>query len=189
MDSGVGAMEEYLAGLCALVALGTLLSSGARHLSSLARLVDAIRAHGVLPSRGAESVAMGLGLLEVVTAVAGLVTATPVFSRPELARISLVVAGALFGAFCLYSWVALRRAPDAPCGCSRDEHPSTIWVPIRGGSLAIIALAAVALIEEPILGQASDVHSLLTLVGAVAVGMLLWSLPAAMVIPRQEELA
>jgi uncharacterized membrane protein YoaK (UPF0700 family) len=88
----------------------------------------------------------------------------------------------LYGIYILYAVWLLQRRPGAPCGCSSGEHAVNVWVPVRAFALfnasVLAAIAADRLYPTPRLYE-----YVLSVIAAIALAAILWSLPDAMAEP------
>jgi hypothetical protein len=162
--------------VAAYAVVGTLLAAGAGHLAAPAMLPRALAAHGLLPAPAGVAVLVTAaeGLLGGAGAVA-LVRADPGGLRTALAGATVLLA--LVGA---YAWRVTRRGPGGPCGCSRRQLPMTVWVAVRAGALAALALLGLALADSVVPPARPGTDLVVVLLAAAALGCLLWQLPAAM---------
>jgi hypothetical protein len=172
-------VTAFLAAVASGVALLALLAGSAAHLSRPAGLPKALRAHGLLPERLVRVTAA------VVTAVEGLLAAGGgaallTGSRGALVAV-LCAAVLLFGTYTLYTRYALTTGHGGPCGCARTELPLSGWITVRAGALALLAAAGATLTgPAAAAAPAGGAQQALALLAALTLGLLLWTLPAAM---------
>lgn len=167
------------AALVAVVAI-TLLSSGLEHLRGRsAALSETLAGHRVLPATWTSPVAAVLTVLEVALGLALLVG----LSRGTAATGMLaLVASALFAAMTGYVHLAARRAErgaPVPCGCGLGEAPLGLWVTVRAGLLAALALiGGLTLPTEP-LSTSSPSELVIMAAATLALSIAIITLPQA----------
>lgn len=133
------------AALLAVVAI-VLVGSAIGHLSQRGGLRSAIDQHRVLPARLAPAVAAGLPFAELALGAALLCL---LVAGSDLTRWAALVTGAFLVLMTGYAHLASRRAGGdergsaglgVPCGCGLGDTPLGLWVTVRSGLLATLAL-------------------------------------------------
>jgi hypothetical protein len=175
-----------LSNLALLVTSGTLLFSGLGHARTIRLFRQSIASHRVWPDAlesllapAVTMVELGIGVLGGYLAFTG--------GRDQFIVALSVAATSLFASYALYSLYLLRRRPGAPCGCSSAGGEVSEWVVIRAGLLAAIALVLLLGINEGVgVRLLSPVRATIVIAAAVATGVIIWNLPAAMSNPWKE---
>lgn len=132
-------------GFVTLLALGyivvALLPSGVAHLARFGAFHAVVRAHHVVPTRAAASVALLVAVAETGLGGAAVVGA----ARGGAPAILFAAAAALGVGFAGYVRALLRR-PDTGvgCGCTPLPAPLTSASVLPGGALAVVAMLALA---------------------------------------------
>lgn len=175
---GAGPLLSCLSGY---VAAAVLVVAGWTHAVHRQQLVTDLRIQRLFPVGLVPVIASLLPLVELLVGlVIGLeLNGRPVFagSEPPLAA----AAVALYAAFVCYSLALLARrdAAPTPCGCSSAEDVQlTVWVPIRAGALALLAL--VALVSAPSTAVLDVNEHVVVLLAAATFTVLFWTLPVAL---------
>ncbi|MGH9890787.1 MAG: MauE/DoxX family redox-associated membrane protein [bacterium] len=182
-------MVDYFATAGAFTALLTLGAAGAGHLHHPRSLAEALVAQGLLPKAAAGLAARVIGSLEAAIAGLGLLALTPGLAGQVSPKAILGVAASLYAIFSLYVALLLRRQPGAPCGCSAEDHPLNGWVVFRSSSLGAAALLASILVERIIPLETFSFRLMVSVLTALAFGMVLWNLPEAMSVPAKRQQA
>lgn len=133
---------SLVGGAAALAVALVLLAAGVGHLRDLPGLRRALAAHGVLGPGACRAVATVLAPVELVLAVALVVT---VLLPVGALALVLAAVGAilLLGGFTGYLLVVLRRTRgrgEIPCGCGLGAAPVGPWAVLRAGLLTGLAL-------------------------------------------------
>lgn len=169
-------MSTLVATTGSLIAAGVLVFSVASHLRHFAEFVGLLHRQQVW-GRAARGVG---GLVVAAEAAVGLLTATLlVVGQPSTLRLALAAATGVYLAYAGFNGWLLAHRPAAPCACGRIGHPISNWAVLRALSLGACAssgLAGASSTAVPALG----LQFLLPLLAALAIGPLLWVLPAAM---------
>lgn len=166
-------MTALLAGAAAVAIPLVLLTSLLGHLRRPQALVEALRAHRVLPAALVRPVAVAVAAAEAVTGVGGLVGL--VLWRDVPTRWA---AAALLGLYALYGAYVARTRNGVPCGCAGDPGtPMTGWVAARAAALAALALAPGGL-------PSTAYETSVAATAGLALAVLLWTLPHALTTER-----
>ncbi|HEY6740153.1 MAG TPA: MauE/DoxX family redox-associated membrane protein [Actinopolymorphaceae bacterium] len=169
--------------LTLLVALGDRLLSVRRRAQDrqVARLSDALRAHGIVPTRAVSVVAGSVLTVEAAIVATGVVGA--VDGRPRLLSGALLGATVLFTFYAAYGAYVVGSGRTGPCGCSAHaDVPMSAWV--VGRSLLLAVMALVGLLGVP-LRPLTGAELGLVLIAAATFTTLSWQLPAAMQPPNR----
>jgi hypothetical protein len=170
-------MGSLIATIGSYVSLGLLGFGGIAHLRAIQHFAFTIELQTGLGQLHARVVAGVVSATEVLLAAVGF-GSVMVDARGPL-RITMVLVAALYGAYAIYSSFLITRRPGVPCGCSSDDIPTTIWVVVRAGALAIAA-GAVALAPGEVLAWTPSTHFSMAALSAATFSLLLWNLPSAL---------
>lgn len=167
----------------AYMSLGVLLLSGLNHLRNADAFREALKKQGLWDGRESmvtNSVALWESLLGVTGAVLlfGLLP-HGVLVLACLAAFGTYLAYAAFGAY------LVRLRPEAPCACGFKDEPATVWTVFRSGSFALAAIAGALPADQISPWTRNSLDTLILLLAAFALGLLVWSIPAAMAQPYQ----
>ncbi|WP_298748623.1 MauE/DoxX family redox-associated membrane protein [uncultured Serinicoccus sp.] len=164
-----------------------LLVSGLSHVRAPRSTQAALSAHDLLPSSTHRWLALVLGPVELVLAVALLAGGLGVLGGP-VARVLGLGAALLCLGFAAYLRVVLRRTAgqEVPCGCGLGATPVTGWSVVRAGLLGALALAAVTLPTGPwtaLPGAPVWAQAVVAAAGGLALAVGTAALPAARAVP------
>lgn len=162
--------------VAAYVVLLVLVIAVAERVRARRSLPAALLAHGVVPPRAVQVLAVVVTVVETVLAVlllVGLVRAT----GPSPAVLAGVAV--LFACYGCYSWHVTATGRGGPCGCGGASVPMGPWV--IGRAFALAVLAAIAAVAHDVVLPLSlfDSRLVVVLLAAATIGTLLWQLPAA----------
>lgn len=162
--------------VAAYVVLVVLVIAVVERILAPRALRAALVAHGVVPRRVADPLAVAVTAVEAVLAVALLIGPSP-----------LVLSGAavLFAAYAAYAWHVTASGRGGPCGCGGVEVPMDHWVTGRAVALAALAAAGAVAHDRVLPLSPFDERVLVVLLAAATIGVLLWHLPAAMSRPQE----
>lgn len=182
-------MTDLAATLAGLIALGTLGSSGFFHAQGTRLLREALTRHAIWPFGLTRFVARGITALELSVSASGLaaLVALDIGSAPLL-RYTLLAASLLYLSFFAYTAYLWCTRSDMPCGCSPTCDEINFGTLIRSGTLLISAVFAVIFTENIMSVATADIRLSVVAPASLAVGVALWSLPAALHDPMKARL-
>lgn len=171
-------MSEFVAGVSAFTALGTLAFSGIVHLADQDGFREDLLRQQIFPAPTTTWIAIFTTGAELLVGFGGLLSVTFVIN---LRVTALYAAGLLLGSFAAYSWLLIRRTPGAPCGCGSHHEATSSAVTLRALALSAMAWMGALLIHaDPTLDfQLSGAPLTVVLLAAIAFGSALWILPEA----------
>lgn len=179
-------MMTYISDVAGMVSTGILFYAGIGHARSARTFSRIVAAHGLIPSRVASAVARVVIVVELV--VGGVSFGVVASSQnEELGRLLLLCCVGVYGAFLVYDFTLLRRGVTLTCGCSAGEAPSSKWSLVRSGIL--LGASIVGLFPSSVTSSASmeALDVVLLCVSSAAIGMIVWTLPAAMTTVTYQE--
>ncbi|USQ80063.1 hypothetical protein NF556_21165 [Ornithinimicrobium faecis] len=176
-------LSPALLGAVGLVMVAASLS----HLRSPEALRRGLRAHQVLPERLHTPVSRVLGPLEAVLGAAALVVALTGAPLGAALLIGMPLAG-LSLALALYLWQVLRVTAGqvVPCACGLGEAPVSQSAVLRGGILAVLAVAGATTANGWAVHTAPAAEIFVALAAMLVLALATALLPAARAVPEAE---
>lgn len=172
--------------VAAVTALGVLAFSGimhARHHATFGRLLAQQR---VWSPRAQSAVLVATIGSELLLGLGGLLVLYGDFGTQRLLQAILAAAAVLFLTYLAYASYLLRRRPGAPCACGTGHEVVNGWTVARAGMLAVAALAAATAQHALARPPSPGMYGLVTVVGSLSLGVILWALPGALEDPTRQ---
>jgi hypothetical protein len=168
-----------LGGVFALVPAGLLLYAGIKHSSGVPAFARAIRSQNVWPPRLARPIALAATASEFAVGACGLFAAIALAADGRFATAAFGATACIYAAYAAYIGLLLSRGAKVPCACGGNAPVG--WVTFTRAVVLAGAAAAAPVADASALGAgAAPDEVALTVLGSVAFGVLLWTLPSAL---------
>lgn len=174
-------MAALVATVGGYVCCVVLLMSGLLHARHVGELEAALRRQRLVPTGLIRACAVGVVTLESVLGAVGML-ALSVLQTEAVTRAVLVVAGALFAGYAVYTAYLVSQGRRVPCGCSAADYPVNTAVVARAAGLSVAAFAAAAVAGDALtLGGGEEFVT--AAIAAIGLSAIVWALPAALHAP------
>ncbi|WP_243722682.1 MauE/DoxX family redox-associated membrane protein [Actinomadura sp. 7K507] len=173
-------MTGLLAGIAVTAVPLVLLVSVFAQVRHPRMLAAALRAHRTLPPALTGPVAAAAIAVEALAGAGGALAL--LFRLDGPVRAASGAAAVLLASYALYATYVSRTRRGVPCGCAGGDAPMTGWVAGRAAALSALALFGAA--HGPPTGRTAYELTVAAAAG-LAFGVLLWTLPNAMIEERR----